>query len=53
MSVPTKLIRFVRALMLGKPPGPRTRPSNACTLTFPWASTSANDRLAMSSPPPS
>ena len=42
-----------RALMFGKPPGPRTRPSKAWTLTLPTASTSANDRLAMSSPPPS
>ncbi len=53
VSVPTKLILPVRALMFGKPPGPRTRPSKAWTLTLPSASTSANDRLAMSSPPPS
>ena len=44
VSVPTKLILPVRALMFGKPPGPRTRPSKACTLTLPSASTSANER---------
>ena len=45
--------RGLRAQMFGKPPGPRTRPSKAWTLTLPSASTSANERLAMSSPPPS
>ena len=53
VNVPTKLILRVRALMFGNPPGPRTRPSNAWTLTLPCASTSANERLATSSPPPS
>ncbi len=53
VKVPLKIIFFAPWLMLMKPPGPMMREPKRLTLTLPRRSTSANERKARSSPPPS